>query len=409
MTGTNAMAGGWHGVSGGFAQLWRLAALAWLGALPAASAALEVGANVNENLDYLERALLDRSRTSWVRGFIPVLAFIDGPRRLETDAGIAALRQAAADGRQVILSLKWNLKIANRRIPAPDSAEERAWFDWVERLLRDFDGQLAMFVLANEPMIDTMNEDMQAADGEDAPFVRFTRRLLDRVAALAVADRQGAPLPLYIGAFTRLQAEAMQNSPAFRGLLELADGDSRVAGIDVHLHNRNLEEAAAALDFARRQTAKPIVVTEFSLVWRYKAALKQPIGESAQGLDPRTSVLGYLNACAAEPVGEDVWAAFLGSQPWYMKGYLSAIAQTMEQRGVSVATFAFSQGTEQSAEARRGRQFTADKPPYIFNPLFVRTVCRPPAPGTAPVSRWVFEDYLRLQSAREAGAEAAGR
>ncbi|MCX7016273.1 MAG: hypothetical protein NTW86_27575 [Candidatus Sumerlaeota bacterium] len=377
----------------------------WL-AMSSLAGAVEIGANVNEGLLLLERPLLDASHTSWVRGFVPALAFTQGPRRVETDEGLARMLEAARDGRRVILSLKWNLKAGNCRVPAPDSDTERAWFEWVARLLAACDGRLSIFVLANEPMIDTMPEDLEAGPDGVVPFARFTERLLARVSELGVKERDGKPLPLYLGAFTRLQAEPVQTSPAVRALLDLSVRDSRVAGVDVHLHNRTLDETRAALEFLRSQVAKPVIVTEFSLVWRYKAALKQPIGASdkgrafaeAHGLAPSMKVLDYLNHIVASPISQEEWRAFLASQPWYVPDYLSKMADIMREHGVSVAAYSFSQGTEQMVARKERIKISADQPPYGLNPLFVRLFCKPPAPGVAPVNAWVFDDYVRLQA-----------
>jgi len=324
------------------------------------------------------------------------------------------LLEAAADGRRVILSLKWNLKDRKQRVPEPGGDVERAWFEWVEGLLTSCDGKLAIFTLANEPMIDTAPEDLTPGPDGVVPFARFTERLLAHVSSLGVRDSDGQPLSLYVGAFTRLQTERMQASPAVNALLALAARDDRVAGVDVHLHNRNLDEARAALAYARRQVTKPLIVTEFSLVWRHKAALKQPIGKSEEGrafavahdLDPQMKVIDYMNACAAEPVDEAVWRDFLASQQWYMPDYLGKVAQIMRERGVTVSTYAFSQGTADTVESRRGRKIPADKPPYVLNFLFARLFCKPPKPGVAPVSRWVFDDYLRLQTGAAATTDS---
>src|SRR5258708_1678696 len=97
-----------------------------------ANPALQLGANVNESITRLEPVLLDRSHTTWVRGFLPASEFISGQRSLTNYAGIRTLQQCARDGRKVILTIKWDFKLAKLRVPSPDSLEEKTWFAWVD-------------------------------------------------------------------------------------------------------------------------------------------------------------------------------------------------------------------------------------------------------------------------------------
>src|ERR1043165_6757197 len=86
---------------------------------------VELGANANESITRLEPALLDRSHTTWVRGFLPASQFITGKRSTANDADVESLKECALAGRKVILTIKWDLMLAKWRVPAADSEEEK--------------------------------------------------------------------------------------------------------------------------------------------------------------------------------------------------------------------------------------------------------------------------------------------
>jgi hypothetical protein len=360
------------------------------------------GANVNESLDCLDPALLDRSHTVWVRGFLPASVFITGDRSVTNDPGIRTLQRCARAGRKVIVSLKWNFKEAGWRVPQPGSKTEQQCFDWVQALLVQMRGQISILSLANEVFIDTPPEDMEPDSTGHIPMVNFLQRLAEHVAAGQPKDPQGQPLPLAGGGFTRLDTTAMQSSPATLALLKWCETDPRIAVVDFHLHQRNYEQWQSALDFIRRQiTRKPLIVTEFSMVWDYKAHLEDSLTNTPAGrqfvqhysLNPSLTVRAYINQCISRPVSEAAWAAFVQSQAWLDPEFLDKVGDLMKQHGVMVATYAL---TQHSSGGYRPLRKGSD--PWILNPIYIPNVAVGSNTNQIAVNLAWFREYVRRAS-----------
>src|SRR5688572_2883622 len=140
-----------------------------------AAASLELGANFNEHLTAARLPELNETGVRWIRAFLPAGEFIQGDRRLDTDPGIATFRAAAATGRKLAVSLKWDFKRSNWRVPLPDSHGERVAFAWAVNVARVT--RADMLLLVNEVFIDTHAQDLQPGPDGAIPMVRFLQRL----------------------------------------------------------------------------------------------------------------------------------------------------------------------------------------------------------------------------------------
>ncbi|VGO13294.1 hypothetical protein PDESU_01850 [Pontiella desulfatans] len=342
-----------------------------------------LGANVNEHGVALDPELLELSRTKVCRTFFPATPFILGKRDLKTDADLLAVKRAGKAGQQIILCLKWNFEKARWRVPEPDSPRERQCFAWADALIRELDGYVVALETVNEVTVDTLPEDMlPGADGE-IPMPRFLQRLVAHLSEQGHAGANAKPLPLFSGGFTRLEQRRMQSNPGVQALLDWIETDDRVAGANFHIHMPEFEGFENYLKFIRsRVTDKPYIVTEFSMVWKYKENLD---GKSHDGLTVRE----YINQAIQKPVPEKEWNAFLESQAWYDPQFLSSACKVMEDYGVMLATFAFQQGSS------GGRKLEPDDTPWIINPIFATRTAA--ARGRAAVSEGFMRDYLDWQ------------
>src|SRR6266404_9414240 len=362
---------------------------------------LELGANANESITRLEPELLDRSHTTWVRGFLPASQFISGGRSVTNDADIQTLKQCARDGRKVILTIKWDLKLAEWRVPAPNSEEEKKWFAWVDQLMGEMNGKISLLALINEVFEDTQPADLRPGANGRIPMVDFLQRLASHVANLHLQDAKEQALPLYCGGFTRLDTQGMQTNPAVLALMKWCASDPLITGVNFHLHERNYEQFESALHFLRHNVAsKPFIVTEFSLVWAYQARLNDKLDGDPAGrkfvahynIPPELTVRDYINHCLAKPVSEKEWNDFIGSRSWLDPNFLVHSCSLMEKSGVTVATYAFSQRSSGGT-----RSLNTNTIPWLLNPIYV--------PGTAYAAdtnkpainvAW-FSDYLLCQ------------
>lgn len=360
---------------------------------------LELGANFNENLHAARRPTLDAAHVTWIRGFLPALEFIQGSRSLASDPGLTAFRAAAASGRKVALSLKWDFRRTNTRVPAPGSALERACFAWAREVVEH--GRPDLLLLNNEYFPDTLEPDTLPDAAGGIPMVGFLQRLSRQLHDAGLKSARGAPLPLACGGFTRLDLPRMQQHPSVLALLGWLATSPEHEYVSLHLHQRSLAQFTAALQFVRGHVRhKPLVVTEFSLVWAYQEHLGQPVAASAagrhfareHGLAPAMTVLEYLNTALAQPVPEVQWHAFLNSQTWYNPGFLEQSCRLMEEHGVVLATYAFLSETS----GARAKLKPGD-PPWRLNPIFAERFARSPDPSRPAINPDFFASFVARQ------------
>lgn len=384
-------------------------------AIEAASAergtGLQLGANVNENLDWLLPSLMDQAHTNWVRGFVPAFQFMHGERSFSTDAGLAALNAAAHSGRHVILSIKWDCKGRDEdgRVPLPNSAKEKQWFKFADNLLNATTGNVSILVLDNELLIDTQKADLEPGVNGQIPMVVFLQRLAAHLAAEHRTGRSGEPLPIFAGGWTRLDLDRQRTLPATRASIEWVKRDPNIAGADYHLHQPDMRSTEEAMRFMHKQIPnKPLIVTEFSLVWKWKAHVEDRIAATPAGvsfarqysLPPDITVAEFLTDVFRSPVPQAEWNGFLSSQPWFEPNYLERIAPELQANGVVVATYAFT--LDPFTKGGRDRRVDANTAPWFLNDLFVPTLVKAPSLRSAAVNYGMFDCFVQYQM-RKAG------
>lgn len=369
-------------------------------------APLEMGVNVNERPHWLKPEMLQQSQTTWVRAFIEASHYIRGERTFDDDFRIEALKEAADNDYKILLSIKWNMKEAGWRVPEPGSKEEKEWFQFAGDLLDELQGDLSIFVLVNEITIDTPKKDLQPNKKGVIPFVQFQKRLLDYISKLNPKGADGNSLPIYTGGFTRLDKKGLQNQPANQAMFQWIREDNRLAGADFHMHQPDYETSMEAANFIRKQIPqKPLIVTEFSLVWKWKAHLGDEIGSSEKGqkfakryeLDPEMTVAEYSTQAFSKPVSETEWQDFLKSQPWFEPYYLDIMGRLMENHGVEVATYAFTQ----SPETNNPWKITENSTPWFIQQLLMPRVAYSDSDRTA-TNYGMFDSFVRWQKVTKA-------
>lgn len=375
----------------------------------AAGQPLILGANNNESPTHLDPQLLKRTQTTWVRAFFPASNFLDGKTSLATDPQIAAFKKLGNLGFHLFLTIKWDLKhdygnTSSRRVPVPDSAEEIRWFCFASQLLRTFEGHVSGLELVNELTVDTDPADLQAGPDGLAPMIRFLQRLAAHLTAERHLARDGTALPLYAGGFTRLDQRRMQENPVLTSFMHWLSDSPLIFGVNFHSHQHSYEQFAASLAHIRRHVSKkPLAVTEFSLVWKYRAHLGETLssGRNASsfcktyGRSPNLTVADYLSAAAAHPVSQDEWHAFLATREWFDPAFLTTSTTLMAQNGVTLATYGFSHGPPKATA--RQRTFTTETTPWGLNMIFPFSWVRLQPDGSAPITYGLFDDWLAIQ------------
>jgi len=364
---------------------------------------LELGANFNEHLDAATQPELDVTGVRWIRGFLPAGEFLDGRRTLRSDAGVATFRAAAATGRKLAITLKWDFKRSKWRVPAPASAAEAKAFAWAVEAVREVKPDLLLLV--NELFVDTEEADLAPGADGTIPMVRFLQRLAAHIAAAALKAPSGKSLSVSCGGFTRLDRAEMRNHPATRALLPWLATTPHVSHVNFHLHQVDLAQFESAVKFMRAQVpSRPLVVTEFSLVWAYRPHMSDRLGIDNAGQAfakkyrrrPDQTVAHYLSAAAREPVTEDELHAFLASRSWFDPQSLEKCCRLMEQNGVVLATYAYLQA---SSGLERAQSPVGDtQPPWRLNPIFQERHAYVPGGKRAAVNLGFFTTFVGRQS-----------
>jgi hypothetical protein len=332
---------------------------------------------------------------------------MSGQRSYQNDPGLASLKAAAHSGHKVALSIKWdsNGKGNAGSVPEPGSAQEKDWFAFTDRLLDATAGDLSIFVLNNELFIDAKPSDLLPDQTGSVPFIRFLNRLADHVGAEHRTAEDGSALPLYVGGFTRLDHEKMRSDIATVQMLALINGNPNITGADYHLHQPDMQTTKEAMEFMHRSVpSKPLMVTEFSLVWKWQQHLGDAIGNSAAGktfaekfgISRNTSVVEFCNQSYAHPVPEAEWQAFLSSQSWFEPHYLKEMATLMSANGIVLATYAFTLNPLRTP-AMPPRHVGETEAPWYLNQVFVPGLAYVPHSDRAPENYGMFEDFISLQ------------
>jgi hypothetical protein len=377
--------------------LWLATALAYF---PLTGATLELGANFNENLHAARVPSLDATGVKWIRGFLPASPFLNGSRKLATDPGLAVFKTAAASGRKVALTLKWDFLLAKTAVPSPDSAEEKACFAWAIDVSRQCHPD--MLLLVNEVSIDTPEAGLKPDKQGNIPMVVFLQRLAAYVHAAKLTTPDGKPLLVSCGGFTRLDQTEIQQSPATKALLSWLATTPDITHVNFHLHEPTLKEFAEALAFVRGALpGRPFVVTEFSLVWAFRQHIDDPIGQTEAGRafaakfnhDPAQTVRAYFDAAALQPITETELHAMLASQPWFDPQSLEKECELMEKNGVVLATYAYLQ---ESSGMERPKSRIGSVP-WRLNPVFQERHAFVPNSNRLATNLGLYDTFVRRQ------------
>ncbi len=363
---------------------------------------MEMGVNVNERPHWLKKDLLELSQTTWVRAFIEFSHYVKGQRDMKNDMRVRHLKSVAEDGYKVVLSIKWNLNEAGWRIPEPGSSREQDWLRFTTDLLNELEGDISILVLVNEITIDTPEKDLQPIENGEIPFVRFQKRLLDHISQLKPKNPDGNPLPIYTGGFTRLDKQELQDHPVNRAMFKWINEDDRLTGADYHIHQPDYKTSMESSNFIRKQIPeKPLIVTEFSFVWKWKAHLGDRIGATdggrkfaeKYGIDSDITVADYCTRTFADRVPENQWHDFLKSQSWYEPDYLDILGRMMERHGVVVATYAFTQNPEGGG----ARNITPESNPWFMHQILMPQNVYVPNSDRTAINYGMHESFVRWQ------------
>ena len=380
------------------------------------------GVNLNEHPRQLDgpipglvnEALLNKAHVSWYRAMVDVVdyqgKFVSGnlkPRQKLPSKWASFIRASASGDRKSIVSLKWGFKRLGLAPPLPGSRQEAELFEFLDAHILDVLAPHASIIVAgNEPFIDTDRQHWSYdARYGGAPVVVFYERVTRHLHQYLLKKGLRGKVALYSGAFTQLYLTKIQAHPAVRELFAFADSAAFVDGIAVHTHVARLDQIDKALSYARTWTAKPIVVPEYTYIWRMKNAIERGdvLGEAFAtrwGYDPWLRSRDYLNCdvfgrgpgCRLDrKISKSEWDDFLSSRPWYINHFLLRADRIFKKHNIHGVAFGFMQSRPTH------RQLFGNKPPWYLGYLFSPASLGTDYEGLPFPNYQVLNDFIKLQ------------
>ncbi len=347
--------------------------------------ATELGGNYNQYLCDIYNGLVTKSGAKWVRVFVNIprnfLAYDDvlnpnqvtGVQNLtqSSDAvggaseqlGIQTatkLRQLQHTGARrpapkVILNLKLDMKylpdpsapIPLSQIPAPGSPEFSYWVDAIEQFLTapgpNVGSAVDVLVLGNEPMFEVPDDPVSVV-----AYQAFLEALIPEVEAMKNAAA-GIDFQVFVGALDK--PSASPTNAILLAVIDVVKNNGLVDGLDLHLHEDEVTDVQADLDFIRSTmgVSKLLTVTEFSLVGLWNANANQPLGDwgAQHGYPASMTMAAWLDSLMADASSGDPRPAselesFFEEQPWYPKDWFDTFMTEFEAHDVMAATYGLS-------------------------------------------------------------------
>jgi arylsulfatase A-like enzyme len=375
--------------------------IAIMALLPAAAFAQEIGANFNHDPEIIDLAYLRKTPVEWIRTTPYIFEYIRGEKDPATEPGLQKVIDAAKAGYKLAFGFRWDFKKHKLRIPEAGSAEEKKYFATATAILDRVGPYVDVFKLGNEPNLETMEADQQLNAQGVVPLVRFTERLLDEVVEPYYRRHSELKRPdIYTGSLPALFEEAQQQKPGVQGLIRLAQENSRIKGLSVHLHISDSLDMDKAFKFVRSiMPNKPIIVPEFSLFRLYNAHLSDELGSTAAGAkfagkyhyQRGMKLYEWYSKANTERVSAAEWTDLFASRAWFPPHFMQTYYRYFQKYGVVLATYGY---LSQSAPAK----VTPNTPIWFINPIFPMKSLLPQADGSYTANPLWFDDFTDIAS-----------
>lgn len=374
-----------------------IVALLLITGIPAA--AQEIGANFNHDPEIIDLAYLKKTPVEWIRTTPYIFQYINGAKNAATEPGLAKVIEAKKQGYKVAFGFRWDFKKLELNIPAPNSTEEKKYFEVVTSILDRVGPYLDIFKLGNEPNLETKEADLQKNSEGIVPLVRFTERLLTEVVEPWYAKHKEIKRPdVYVGSLPRLFRKGEQQKPGVRGLIEMAQHDKRIKGLSIHLHMADSLDMQEAFTFVRSiMPAKPIIVPEFSLFRLYHTHNTEQLGESPEGIAfatkygyaPEMKLYEWYSKANSEQVSAEEWKAMFDSRKWFPQHFLLTYYRYFQKYGVVLATYGY---VSQDAP----KKMRPDSPVWFINPIFPFKSLKTQPDGSHTANPLWYEDFVTI-------------
>lgn len=350
--------------------------------------AQEVGVNFNGQFDFIDYDNLQRTETSWVRGFIDFFQFYEDPDKLKNDQRLLKYQGLKSKGYKTILNIKWNFH--NRSFPAPGSQEMKDYKAFLNLLLNEVWDRTDIIVVGNEPFIESRSAERNTS------LVSFYKEMATEVNSY----REGkSHVPIYLGSFDNMYLER-KRIEGVQELLVFAEKQPWLAGISLHIHHAALGQASEAMDYVHNKIRddQKILITEFSLMkhWRFKMEETIPEAFAEQyGRNKSEMNYQYIDYALKNPVPREEWVDFLSNSYWFENRteYLWNVYQLFKSyEKFHVATYAIRQSYPFN------KDFTSKTDPWLLNGLYANRTVRPdPETGLDQFNYALIDRFIAIQ------------
>ncbi len=367
--------------------------------LPAALSAQEIGANFNHDPEIIDMVYLRKTPVEWIRTTPYIFEYIRGEKDPATEPGLQKLIDAKKAGYKVAFGFRWDFRKYKLPIPAPGSAEEKKYFATATAILDRVGAYVDIFKLGNEPNLETMEQDLQLSAEGVVPLVRFMERLLNEVVEPYYQKHKVVTCPdVYVGSLPALFEKEQQQKPGVVGLIRLAQENSRIKGLAIHLHISDSLEMDKAFLFVRSiMPDKPIIVPEYSLFRLYNHHVSDELGSSEAGIafarkydhPPGMKLYEWYSKANTEKVSAEEWAELFASRVWFPPHFMQTYYRYFRKYGVVLATYGY---LSQSAPAK----VTPSTGIWFVNPIFPMKSLQRQADGSYTPNPLWFNDFVDI-------------
>lgn len=351
--------------------------------------AQEVGINVNGQYNLMKFENIDRSGTTWVRGFLDFFQLYPDESQIEEDQRVQNYIRVSEEGYKNILSIKWNF--SNKSFPDPSSSEMQDYLSYLDKLLDKTWKYTDIIVVGNEPFIESKR------DERGDKLIAFYKKVANYVNSYR--ESSDRDIPIFVGAFNNLYLDGWRTQ-AVNDLFSFANSNSWIAGVDLHIHYASIEQLDEFISYAnlRIRNDQRILISEFSLKDHFRTKTDENIPEdfaSEYGYDPDMQNYQYLDSALKENVSRQEWVDFLSSSYWFenRRNYLwNAYERFKSYDKFHIANYALRQSYPFN------KDFTVNTDPWILNGLFAnRTVEPDPETDQDQFNYAWIEDFEKIQ------------
>lgn len=367
------------------------------------------GGNYNVDPETFRNLLVIRANIPWFRGILDLYKLKRERERgvysatSEMGLKISSFKAAKAHGLKTVLSLKSPFLEHGLRVPSP--TEDVAWLDQVRFLADQLANDVDIFVVGNEPIVETQDIDMAydpvlLYNPMSRYYIRIARTLDETFKARSIRANK----KIFMGSFNRLDSPPKRDIDGVQRMITFAKRDSSIDGVDLHIHVPSMAAAEQQLAYIRNELGnsnKLLIVTEFSLMWLFKQHLSdslcfsngllsrtfcdhlrlEPLGQELLGLRGVATELEFINAILRAPldrkISSEVFAEFFTSRPYLPADYMAEAYAQFNQYGVGMASYTFDQNDPNDSDTWvwQGAYTLEDTPTRLY-PLFVPQAVR---------------------------------